>query len=61
MWFPPVIVAIVSICVVDDVVPWYFSFMDMMCNLSANIARAFKLIRSPFLSPVGTDGGDVVW
>ena len=33
--------AIVSVCVADDVVllPSYFSFMDVMCDLSANIAR----------------------
>ena len=30
--------------------------MDMMRDLSANIARVFKLIRRS-LSPVGTDGG----
>ena len=41
-----VIVAIVSICVADVVVfPWYFSFMDAMCDLSAKNARVFKLIR----------------
>ena len=49
--------AIVAVCVADDVVlPWYFSLMDMMCDLSANIARVFNPIR-PSLSPVGTDGG----
>ena len=47
----------VSICVPDDIIlPWYFSFMNVMCDLSKNIARAFKLI-SHSLSPVGTDGG----
>ncbi len=47
------IVAIVSICVADDVVlPWHFSFMDAMCDLSAKIARVFKLIRCSS-SPVG--------
>ena len=36
-----VIVAIVSIYVADNVVlPWYFSFMDVMCaDLSAKIAN----------------------
>ena len=55
--FLSVIVAIVSVCVEDDVVlPWYFSFMDVMCDLSANSARVFKSIRRS-LSPVGTGGG----
>ena len=50
------IVAIVSVCVADDVVfPWYFSFMDVMCDLSAYDARFFKSIRRSF--PVGIDGG----
>ena len=41
----------------DDVVlPWYFSFMDMIRYLPANIARVPKLIRCS-LSPVGSDGG----
>lgn len=41
-----------SICVADDVFfPWYFSFMDLRCDLSAKIARCFN--------PGGTvrDGG----
>ena len=56
-WFLLVIAAIV-VCVPDGVVlPWYFSFVEVMCdNLSANIARVFKLIRHS-LGPVGTDGG----
>ena len=41
-----VIVAIMSVCVADDVVlPSYISFMDVLCDPSANIARFFKLIR----------------
>ena len=37
------IAAMVSVCVADDVIlPWYFSFMDVMCDLSANIAGVFK-------------------
>ena len=57
-YFLSVIVAIVSsVCVVDDVIlPWYFSFMEVMCDLSANIARVFKSIRHSD-SPVGTGGG----
>jgi hypothetical protein len=55
-----VIVAIVSIYVADVVVfPWCFSFMDAMCDLSANNARVFKLIRrssSPWGGTV-SDGG----
>ena len=53
------IVAVVSVCVADDVVlPWYLSFMDVMCDLSAKIAMVFNLIRRS-LSPVGvcTDSG----
>ena len=53
------IVALVSICVADDVVlPWYLSFMDAMCDLSAWNARFFESIRQ-LLSPFGTivDGG----
>ncbi len=49
----------VSVCVADDVVlPWYFSFMDVRCDLSAKNARVFGLIRRS-LSPGGTgsDGG----
>ena len=47
-----------SVCVTDDVVlPWYFSFvLDVMWDLSADIARVFKLTRGS-LSPVGTDDG----
>ena len=40
------IVAIVLVCVADDaVLPRYFSFVDVLCDLSANIARVFKSIR----------------
>ena len=47
----------VSLSVADDVVlPRYFSFIDVMCDLSANIARVFKSIRRS-LSPVDTGGG----
>jgi hypothetical protein len=50
----------VSICVADVVVlPWYLSFMDAMCDLSAYNARVFKLIRRSS-SPAGStvrDGG----
>ena len=53
-------VAIVSVCVADDVVlPWYLSFMDARCDLSAKIARCSGLIRRS-LSPCGgtvSDGG----
>ena len=40
------IVAIVSVCVADDIVLlWYFSFMDVMCDLLADITRIFKSSR----------------
>ena len=49
-----IVVVIVLICVTDLVVlPLYFSFMDMMCDLSANIARVFKSL-SP--EPLMVDG-----
>jgi hypothetical protein len=56
-----VIVAIVSICVADVVVfPWYFSFMDAMCDLSANSnARGFQVDQT-FVESMGDavrDGG----
>jgi hypothetical protein len=53
-------IAIVSICVADDVIfPWYFSFMDLRCDLSAKIAKCFKSIVLCSLNPEGTvrDGG----
>ena len=51
------IVAIVLVCGADDIIlPWYFSFMEVMCDLSASIASIFKSIRCS-LSPVGTGGG----
>ena len=58
VWFLLVTVATVSVCVADGhfLLPWYFSFMDVMCNLSSNIARIIKSIRCS-LSPVGADGG----
>ena len=47
-----------SVCVADDVVlPWCFSFMDVMCDVSANIARVFKSIRGSLSPVVCTDGG----
>jgi hypothetical protein len=53
-----VIVAIVSVCVDDDVVlPWYLSFMDAMCDLSAYNARFFGSIRRS-LFPIGGTGND---
>ena len=54
------IVAIVSVCVADDVVlPWYLSFMDAMCDLSANNARFSGSIRRSLSPCLGTvsDGG----
>ena len=51
--------AMVSVCVADDVVlPWYFSFMDVRCDLSASVARVSGLIRRSS-SPWGVveDGG----
>ena len=60
-----VIVAIAPVCAADDAaLPWCFSFMDVMRDLSAKSARVFKLIRWS-LSPAGADGergsGDIQW
>ena len=55
--FISLIVAIILVGVEDDaILPWGFSIMDVVCDLSANIGRVFKSIRCS-LSPVGTDGG----